>query len=126
MVLYLIGLGLGDEKDISIKGFEAIKKSKLVWLESYTSILGVKREDLEKFYEREIIEADREMMEQGMDEILEKISEDREGVYSLLVIGDPFCATTHSDLFLRAVQKGIQVHVIHNASIVNAVGSTGM
>ena len=25
MVLYIIGLGLGDEKDISIKGFEIIQ-----------------------------------------------------------------------------------------------------
>jgi len=25
MVLYLIGLGLGDEKDVTIKGFEIIK-----------------------------------------------------------------------------------------------------
>ena len=41
MVLYLIGLGLGNEKDITIKGYEAIKKSSKVYLESYTSILGV-------------------------------------------------------------------------------------
>jgi len=46
MVLYLIGLGLGDEKDISVKGLEAIQKSKLVYLESYTSILGVDRSKL--------------------------------------------------------------------------------
>ena len=126
MVLYLIGLGLGDEKDISIKGFEAIKRSKQVWLECYTSILGVKREALEKFYEKEIIEADREMMEQGMDNILEEISREKEEDFSFLVIGDPFCATTHSDLFLRAVHLGIKVEVIHNASIVNAVGCSGM
>ena len=36
-MLFLIGLGLGDEKDITLKGLEAIKKSKLVFLETYTS-----------------------------------------------------------------------------------------
>ena len=43
-----------------------------------------------------------------------------------MVVGDPFCATTHSDLYLRAIKLGIKVEVIHNASIVNAVGCTGL
>jgi diphthine synthase len=33
MVLYMIGLGLGDEKDVTVKGLEAIKRSKRVFLE---------------------------------------------------------------------------------------------
>lgn len=41
MPLYIIGLGLGDEKDITIKGAEAIKNCDKVFLEAYTSILGV-------------------------------------------------------------------------------------
>jgi diphthine synthase len=43
MVLFLIGLGLGNEKDISIKGLESVRASHKVYLESYTSILGVDR-----------------------------------------------------------------------------------
>ena len=46
MVLYLIGLGLGDEKDITIKGFEALKKCSKVFLEAYTSVLSVGKEKL--------------------------------------------------------------------------------
>lgn len=45
---------------------------------------------------------------------------------AFLVVGDPFGATTHSDLYLRAVRRGITVTVIHNASIINAVGSCGL
>ncbi len=41
MPLYLIGLGLGDEKDVTVKGAEAIAKCSKVFLESYTSVLGV-------------------------------------------------------------------------------------
>lgn len=41
-------------------------------------------------------------------------------------MGDAFCATTHSDLYLRAVKLGIKVEVIHNASIISAVGCTGL
>ena len=45
---------------------------------------------------------------------------------SFLVVGDPFCATTHSDLYLRCIQENVQVEVIHNASIVSAVGCCGL
>lgn len=42
------------------------------------------------------------------------------------MVGDPFGATTHTDLVLRAKQKGIRVEVVHNASILNAVGCCGL
>ena len=45
-MLYFIGLGLGDAKDISVKGLEAIKKSKRIYLEAYTSLLTVGKEIL--------------------------------------------------------------------------------
>ena len=43
-----------------------------------------------------------------------------------LVVGDPLCATTHTDLILRARAKGIPVEVIHNASAMGAVASCGL
>jgi diphthine methyl ester synthase len=67
--------------------------------------------------------ADRELVEQGADEIL--AGADTENV-AFLVVGDPFGATTHSDLLLRAKEKGIKYQVVHNASIMNAVGCTGL
>lgn len=45
---------------------------------------------------------------------------------ALLVVGDPFSATTHTDLSLRAKEAGIPCQVVHNASIMNAVGCTGL
>ena len=41
---------------------------------------------------------------------------------AFLVVGDPFGATTHSDLMLRAKEQNIPTKVIHNASIMNAIG----
>ncbi len=35
-------------------------------------------------------------------------------------------ATTHTDLQLRAVEKGIPVRVVHNASVMNAIGACGL
>ena len=43
-----------------------------------------------------------------------------------MVVGDAFCATTHADLFLRAAKLSIKVEVIHNASIISAVGCCGL
>lgn len=72
MVLYLVGLGLGAEEDITVRGLKVVKACHKVYLESYTSILsygyGVDKAKLEAFYEREVIEADREFVEQGCSE----------------------------------------------------------
>ncbi|XP_052089784.1 diphthine methyl ester synthase-like [Mytilus californianus] len=123
MMFYFIGLGLGDAKDITVKGLEIVKKSKRVYLEAYTSILTVGKEKLEEFYGREVILADRDMVETQSDEMFEgSATED----VSFLVVGDPFGATTHTDLVLRAKEKELEYRVIHNASIMNAVGCCGL
>ncbi len=45
-MLYLVGLGLGDQDDITVKGLNAIKSCSKVFLESYTSVLGVDKTTL--------------------------------------------------------------------------------
>lgn len=45
-MLYFIGLGLASEKDISVAGLEVVKKAARVYLESYTAILLVGRDEL--------------------------------------------------------------------------------
>lgn len=45
-MLYVIGLGLGDAKDITVKGLEIIRRCDRVILEAYTSILTVGKTDL--------------------------------------------------------------------------------
>ena len=123
-MLYLIGLGLSYESDITVRGLETIKKCKRVYLEAYTSILmAANQESLEAFYGREIILADRELVEGGSDKILENADEDD---VAFLVVGDPFGATTHTDLIIRARELNIKVEAIHNASVMNAVGACGL
>jgi diphthine synthase len=46
MVLYFIGLGLSDEKDISIRGLEIVRRAARVYLEAYTSMLIVDKSKL--------------------------------------------------------------------------------
>ena len=45
-MLHVIGLGLGDATDITVKGLEIIRMSDRVYLESYTSILSIDLKDL--------------------------------------------------------------------------------
>jgi diphthine synthase len=40
-MLHIIGLGLADERDVSVKGLEIIKKAERVYLEAYTAVLLV-------------------------------------------------------------------------------------
>jgi diphthine synthase len=119
----MIGIGLNDEKDITVKGFEAVKKSDFVYLESYTSRLQRSVSDLEKFYGKKIILADRNLVENNADEIIDR-AKTKDAAF--LIIGDVFSATTHADLFLRAKNKKVKVVVISNASILNAIGITGL
>eukprot|EP00916_Digyalum_oweni_P002093 GHVL01003894.1.p1 GENE.GHVL01003894.1~~GHVL01003894.1.p1 ORF type:complete len:273 (-),score=54.20 GHVL01003894.1:38-856(-) len=124
MVLHFIGLGLGDVKDVTVKGLEIIKKCNSVYLETYTAILcNSTITDLELFYGRKIIEADRHLVEKDAESIIKKaISED----VAFLVAGDPLCATTHTDLIIRAKMNNVKVEVTHNASIMTAVAVCGL
>lgn len=123
-MLYLIGLGLSYKSDITVRGLEAIRRCSRVYLEHYTSILmAASQEELECYYGKPVILADRELVESGAEVIL--ASADKEDV-AFLVVGDPFGATTHTDLVLRAKRQNIPVEVVHNASIMNAVGSCGL
>jgi len=123
MTLYLIGLGLCDERDISLKGLEIVKRCDKVYLEGYTSKLQCSVKDLEKLYGKKVVLATRKIVEEGMDKILENA---RNKDIALLIIGSVFAATTHINYLLECKNKGINVEVIENASIFTAVGITGL
>ncbi|KAM0206469.1 hypothetical protein ACHAQI_008196 [Fusarium lateritium] len=122
-MLYLVGLGLSDETDITVKGLEVVKKASRVYLEAYTSILLVEQSVLESYYGRSINVADREMVESNSDEILRNAQTED---VAFLVVGDPFGATTHTDLVLRARELEIPVRTVPNASIMSGIGACGL
>ena len=63
------------------------------------------------------------MVESESDRLLEDAETED---IAFLVVGDPLSATTHTDLILRAAQRNIPFRVLHNASIMNAIGCTGL
>ena len=125
VMLYMIGLGLCDERDITVRGLDAVRSCASVYLEAYTSILLVGKEKLEALYGKEVQLLDREKCESdsAVDAMLE---EARTADVAFLVVGDVFGATTHSDMQLRAAKAGIDVRVIHNSTVMTAVGACGL
>jgi len=124
MVLYFIGIGLYDERDVSLRGLEVIKKCNVVYLENYTSVLSCDVKKLEKLYGKKIILSSRDLVEKKAEETILKDALSKNVAF--LVIGDPMSATTHIDLRLRAEEAGIKCIVVHNASVFSAVGVTGL
>lgn len=120
-MLYLIGLGLSD-KDISIRGIEALKKSEKVYAEFYTSPNVFDLEELEEEVDKEI-----ELLDRGEVEKKDKILESaRERKTAFLVSGDPLTATTHYDIYYRSRREGIETEVVHAPSIFTAAAETGL
>jgi len=122
-MLYLVGLGLKDEKSISIEGFEIVKRADYVFLESYTSkLVDFDINRLNSFFNKKVVPVERDFVE-NTKKIIE-LSVDKDVV--LLVVGDPMIATTHIDLVLEAEEKGVEVRIINNASVINAVANLGL
>jgi diphthine synthase len=122
-MLYIIGLGLFDEKDITVKGLEAVKKCDKIYLENYTAVLSASKETLEKFYKKKIELANREFVEQKFEGI---IKEAKTKNIALLIVGDALSATTHSEILNEAKKQNVKIIIIHNASIFTAVAETGL
>ena len=110
---------MGD-RGTNLAGVDAIKSSDLTYLERYTSppspdlITG-----LEAATDKRILLVKREFVEDGK-EILEKATRSK---VVLAVQGDPMIATTHNDLRVRAIARGIRTSVVHGATIPAAAAS---
>jgi len=123
-MLTFIGLGLYDEKDITVKGLEAVKNADAVYVEFYTSnLIGTSIEKIEKFYGKKLIVLSREEVE------LEPLWLSRSKKENIVFLsgGDAMVATTHIDLRLRAKDMGVKTAIIHASSISSAVsGLSGL
>ncbi len=124
-MLIFIGMGLWDETDISCKGLEFARRADEVYVEFYTSkLMGTNLDRIRNFIGKEIRELSRSDLEENCGWIIEK-ARDRD--VAILVPGDPMIATTHSALRLEAEKSGVEVRIIHSASIINAIcGLTGL
>ncbi len=122
-MLSIIGCGLEDERSLSLKAVDLLRKADTVYLESYTSPYFGSIRKLEDLIGKKIQLANRTVMEEGSEQLLQEAKEKH---VALLIVGDIFSATTHVELFYHAKKEGIAVTLVHNASVLTAIGDTGL
>ncbi|WP_455368467.1 diphthine synthase [[Eubacterium] cellulosolvens] len=124
--LTFIGLGLHDERSISLQGLEEAKKATYVFAEFYTSYMpAIKISNLERLIGKQVKILSRKEVEENAQEKILVYAKKCPCVF--LTPGDPNIATTHVDLRLRAENEGIRTSIIHSASIYSAIsGATGL
>ncbi len=122
--LIFIGLGLDDEKGITLRGLDEARSADVVFAELYTSALpGASLEAVEKLIDRKIRRLTRQEVEDG--QVL--LAAAAKGLVAFLVPGDPMTATTHVDLRLRAAASKIRTRIVHGVSILTAAaGALGL
>jgi diphthine synthase len=123
MTLNLVGLGLWDEKSLTIEGLEQLKESDKIYLETYTSKWNGSIGNLERMVGKKISSLTRSDLEENSEKILE---ESEKFTVSVIALGDPLVATTHNSLLIDAKKRKIKTKVIHNTSIYSAVSEAGL
>lgn len=120
--LVFIGLGLNDEKGITVKGLEETRSADTVFMETYTSRMP--QFSMQRFEEmcgkKVQLIARRDLEEESGKVILEAA---KNGKAVFLVPGDPFIATTHVTLRIDAEKQGIPTRIVHGISIMSAIVS---
>ncbi|MEK6887696.1 MAG: diphthine synthase [Candidatus Aenigmatarchaeota archaeon] len=120
-MLYLIGLGLWDENDLSLRALAAMKNCQEVYCEFYTNKWLGDMDKLEEIIGKKVKLLKRVDVESEM-----LTDEAKTKDVALLVPGDPLVATTHIQLIMDAQNKNVETAVIHSSSIYTAVAETGL
>ncbi len=121
-MLYIIGLGLHDENDLSLRAVSVARGCEC-YAELYTNKWGGDVNGLERVVGRQVTLLKRPDLEDGLSGFLDRA---KKSDIALFVPGDPLAATTHIDVFLEARKKKIPVRIIHNASVFSAIAETGL
>ncbi|SDE91037.1 diphthine synthase [Halorubrum xinjiangense] len=124
-MLTFIGLGLYDERSVTVEGREALREADRVFAEFYTSrLVGADVADLEAYHDVDVEVRDRDGVERNPEPILEAAAS---GDAAFLTAGDTMISTTHTDLRLRAEERGIDTRVVHGVTAQSAASSlTGL
>lgn len=121
-----VGLGLNDEKGITLEGLQEARQADDVFAEFYTSVMpNLDLNRLEEMIGKKIKVLTRAQLEDENGREILKASE--KGNVAFLVPGDPMTATTHISLRLEFAKNNLRSRVIHGPSIISAVcGATGL
>ena len=117
--LSFVGLGLGA-RGITLEGVGEMVDSDVIYLEYYTTPHEPQLlKQLQSATGKALTIVDRQFVEDGSRILTE--AESKKVV--LAVLGDPMIATTHDELRVRAIRRGVETRVIHSATIASAAAS---
>lgn len=116
--LWFVGLGLSDERGLSARAWEVLRAADEVFAEEYTAVApeGTIARVVQALG-RPVTALDRPLLE-SEGPILDVLR--RSARVALIVVGDPFAATTHLALRLAAERAGHTWGYVPNASILTA------
>lgn len=116
-MFYLVGLGLFDEKDISLKGLECLRNVDKIYAEFFTSkLFGSSFEAIEELIGKKI----EILVRSEVEEESKFIEEAKTSDVALITGGDPLIATTHSEFLVQCARMDIPYEVIHASSILSS------
>jgi diphthine synthase len=118
--LVFIGLGLNDEKGITVKGLEETETADQVFMELYTNLMhDFSLPRFEALCGKKVQIVSRKMLEEENGKVILEAAQVGKVVF--LVPGDPFIATTHVTLRIDAEKQGIKTRIIHGTSIMSVI-----
>ncbi len=123
-MLWFVGLGISGADSISVSTQKLLKQADIVYFEQFTSPISKTETDkIKKLAKSKLKIAKRWMVEDGT-EILKNAKKKK---VVLLAYGDPYIATTHIELRVRAIQQKIKTQTVHAASsLTSLVGEAGL
>lgn len=123
-MLCFAGLGISGPDSVPLEVKKELASSDIVYLEQFTSPISRSfLMKLKKMSKGKFIVAKRWLIEDG-NEILENSKKKK---VILLTYGDPYIATTHIELRVRAIEKKIKTKTIHAASsLTSMIGECGL
>lgn len=120
--LVFIGLGLNDEKGITVKGLEETKSADQVFMEQYTNLMAdFSLARFEALCGKKVQVVSRRTLEEENGKVILEAAKVGKTVF--LVPGDPFIATTHVTLRIDAEKQGIKTRIVHGTSIMSTIVS---
>jgi diphthine synthase len=124
-MLTFVGLGLYDERSVTVAGRRAIRDADRVFAEFYTSrLVGTTLAELEAFHGVDVEVRDRAGVEEDPEPVLAAAET---GDVVLATAGDAMVSTTHVDLRLRAAARGVDTRLVHGTSAATAAaGLSGL
>ncbi len=123
-MLWFVGTGISGYDSIPVEGLRIIEEADLVYLEQFTSpVAKAELSRIKKHVRGEFRLARRWTVEDG-GEILKNAKVKK---VALLSYGDPYIATTHVELRIRALEGRIKTGTVHGASsITSMIGECGL